>query len=143
MSPLFSQPFPNILTGMARPRKKSLSTRRLLIEVAYRAIHRDGFQATGLTAILAETGLTKGALYHHFSSKMELGYAVVEGPLRDYVNDWWLDPLEGKDDPLQALASVIGSRLKKDVPELLVLGCPLNNLAQEMAPVDEGFRIRI
>ena len=143
MSPLFSQPFPNILTGMARPRKKSLSTRRLLIEAAYRAIHRDGFQATGLTAILAETGLTKGALYHHFSSKMELGYAVVEGPLRDYVNDWWLDPLEGKDDPLQALASVIGSRLKKDVPEMLVSGCPLNNLAQEMAPVDEGFRIRI
>ena len=26
---------------------------------------------------------------------------------------------------------------------MLVLGCPLNNLAQEMAPVDEGFRIRI
>ena len=74
---------------------------------------------------------------------MELGYAVVEGPLREYVNDWWLDPLEGQDDPLQALASVIGSRLKKDMPEMLVLGCPLNNLAQEMAPVDEGFRIRI
>ena len=128
---------------MARPRKKALSTRRLLTEAAYRSIHRGGFQAAGLSAILAETGLTKGALYHHFPSKMDLGYAVVEGPLRDYLNDWWLEPLDGQDDPLQALASVIAKRLKQDVPEMLVRGCPLNNLAQEMAPVDEGFRARI
>ena len=26
---------------------------------------------------------------------------------------------------------------------MLNLGCPLNNLAQEMAPVDEGFRQRV
>jgi AcrR family transcriptional regulator len=128
---------------MARPRKKSLSTRKLLTDAAFRAIHRDGFQAAGLSTILAETGLTKGALYHHFKSKLDLGYAVVEGPLRDYVNDWWLKPLDGKDDPLQALAGVIAQRLRKDVPAMLKLGCPLNNLAQEMAPVDEGFRNHI
>ena len=143
MGALFSGIDRNILTGMAKPRKKSLSTRRLLLDAAFRAIHRDGFQAAGLNAILAETGLTKGALYHHFSSKMELGYAVVEGPLRDYLNDWWLRPLEDKDDPLQALALVISTRLKKDLPQMLTLGCPLNNLAQEMAPVDDGFRSRI
>ncbi len=133
----------NILTGMAKPRKKTLSTRKLLIDAAFRAIHRDGFRAAGLGAILAETGLTKGALYHHFGSKLELGYAVVEGPLRDYVNDWWLAPLEGQDDPLQALAGAVAVRLKADMPEILKLGCPLNNLAQEMAPVDDGFRARI
>jgi hypothetical protein len=72
-----------------------------------------------------------------------LGYAVVEGPLRDYVHDWWLNPLQGKDDPLEALAAVIATRLKADVPEMLKLGCPLNNLAQEMAPVDDVFRNHI
>ena len=128
---------------MAKPRKKALSTKRLLTEAAFHAIHSGGFQAAGLTAILAETGLTKGALYHYFPSKMELGYAVVEGPLRDYLNDWWLDPLDGQADPLDALASVIALRLVRDVPEMLARGCPLNNLAQEMAPVDEGFRNRI
>ena len=128
---------------MAKLRKKQLSTRKVLIDAAFRAIHHGGFQAAGLSAILADTGLTKGALYHHFGSKLELGYAVVEGPLRDSVNDWWLNPLEGKDDPLQALAGVIAARLKKDVPEMLKRGCPLNNLAQEMAPVDDGFRNHI
>ena len=133
----------NIPTGMAKLRKKQLSTRKVLIDAAFRAIHHGGFQAAGLSAILADTGLTKGALYHHFGSKLELGYAVVEGPLPDYVNDWWLNPLEGKDDPLQALVGVIAARLKKDVPEMLNRGCPLNNLAQEMAPVDDGFRNHI
>jgi len=128
---------------MAKPRKKHLSTRTLLTDAAFRTIHQGGFQSAGLCAILSETGLTKGALYHHFDSKLALGYAVVEGPLRDYVNDWWLAPLEGKDDPLQAFAEVIAARLKKDIPQMLKLGCPLNNLAQEMAPVDDGFRTLI
>ena len=28
-------------------------------------------------------------------------------------------------------------------PEHLKLGCPLNNLTQEMSPIDEGFNIRL
>lgn len=27
--------------------------------------------------------------------------------------------------------------------ELIEVGCPLNNLAQEMSPLDEGFRLRL
>ena len=120
-----------------------MATRQRLLAAAFQAIHRDGFRAAGLNAILAETGLTKGALYHHFPSKMALGYAVIDGPLRDYVEDWWLKPLEGVDDPLEGLAKIIRSRLRRDLPAMLKLGCPLNNLAQEMAPVDEGFRQRV
>lgn len=127
---------------MAGP-KKPLATKRRILAAAFQAIHRNGFQAAGLNDILAETGLTKGALYHHFPSKMALGYAVIDGPVRDYVEDWWLKPLEGADDPLEGLAKIIRSRLRRDVPAMLKLGCPLNNLAQEMAPVDEGFRQRI
>ena len=120
-----------------------MATRQRLLAAAFQAMHRDGFRAAGLNAILAETGLTKGALYHHFPSKMALGYAVIDGPLRDYVEDWWLKPLEGADDPLEGLAKIIRSRLRRDLPAMLKLGCPLNNLAQEMAPVDEGFRQRV
>ena len=120
-----------------------MATRQRLLAAAFQAMHRDGFRAAGLNAILAETGLTKGALYHHFPSKMALGYAVIDGPVRDYVENWWLKPLEGADDPLEGLAEIIRSRLRRDVPAMLKLGCPLNNLAQEMASVDEGFRQRI
>jgi AcrR family transcriptional regulator len=41
----------------------------------YRNRYRQG---ASLDTILAATGVTKGALYCHFSSKEALGYAIVE-----------------------------------------------------------------
>ena len=119
------------------------ATRQKILEAAFEKIHRQGFQATGLGDILAATGVTKGAFYHHFPSKMELGYALVEEHLKDYVSQWWLAPMEDSDDPIEDLARLIHDRLTSGVPEIAEHGCPLNNLAQEMAAVDEGFRQRL
>lgn len=47
---------------------------------------RHGFQAASLNNILAKTGLTKGALYHHFPDKDRLGYAVIEEVIRDSLD---------------------------------------------------------
>ena len=123
-------------------------TRRQILEAAYGVIHRHGFQAAGLNDILALTGVTKGAMYHHFPGKMALGYAVIDELVKDYVEDWWLAPLDGADgdgdeDPLAALARTIQNNMTERVPEIHHLGCPLNNLAQEMSPIDGGFRQRI
>lgn len=123
-------------------------TRRQILEAAYGVIHRHGFQAAGLNDILAMTGVTKGAMYHHFPNKLALGYAVVDELVKDYLNDWWLSPLEnvdgeGADDPLAAIARAIQDNMTERVPAIHHLGCPLNNLAQEMSPIDGGFRQRI
>lgn len=120
-------------------------TRRQILEAAYGVIHRHGFQAAGLSDILALTGVTKGAMYHHFPNKMALGYAVVDEMVKDYLEDWWLAPLdvEGDDDPLAAIARTIQDNMTGRVPDIHLLGCPLNNLAQEMSPIDGGFRQRI
>ena len=120
-------------------------TRRQILEAAYGVIHRHGFQAAGLNDILAMTGVTKGAMYHHFPNKMALGYAVVDEKVKAYLEDWWLAPLdaEGEDDPLAAVARTIQDNMTNRVPAIHLLGCPLNNLAQEMSPIDGGFRQRI
>ncbi len=116
-------------------------TRRQILEAAYGVIHRHGFQAAGLTDILALTGVTKGAMYHHFPNKMALGYAVVDEMVKDYLEDWWLIPLD--DDQLAAIARTIQDNMSGRVPDIHLLGCPLNNLAQEMSPIDGGFRQRV
>lgn len=118
-------------------------TRQRLLEAAFEEIHRVGFQAASLHRILRRTGVTKGALYHHFPSKLALGYAVVDELLGPYLEQRWLTPLESATDPVEELKSLLvtNAQLMKD--EDVMLGCPLNNLAQEMAPVDEGFRMRI
>lgn len=59
------------------------ATRDALVEVARRLFGQQGFNATSLEEIVSEAGVTKGALYHHFSDKEELFLAVVEVVRRD------------------------------------------------------------
>ncbi len=46
--------------------------RQRILEVASRLFRRDGVAATGLAAIMHESGLTIGAFYTHFNSKEQL-----------------------------------------------------------------------
>lgn len=118
-------------------------TRQILLEAAFEEIWEHGFQSASLDRILARTGVTKGALYHHFRNKTALGYAVVDEVIWPMIRERWIDPLTDSDDPIEALLSVLETS-QEDLGEQAVLcGCPLNNLAQEMSPLDEGFRQRI
>lgn len=119
-------------------------TRSILLAAAAREIRVYGFQAASLSRILTRTGVTKGALYHHFPSKIVLGYAVVDECFAPVLRRRWIDPLSADvPDPLSALIAVIRAVGREMNESEVLLGCPINNLAQEMSPVDEGFRKRI
>src|SRR5580700_1811324 len=116
-------------------------TRERLLQAAFREVYKSGFQSAGLDAILAGAGVTKGALYHHFGSKEALGYAIVEEIIAPDNRGQWLIPLENCVDPIETL---IGTVQELSVqPEVVRGGCPLINLAQEMSPLDAGFRQRL
>ena len=117
-------------------------TRNRLLECAFEEIYKRGFRAASLDAILEKTGVTKGALYHHFASKSALGYAVVDELLVPHMRTHWLSVAEAE-NPLDAAIASIRKRRDKLKERLLTYGCPFNNLAQEMSPVDEGFRTRL
>ncbi len=118
-------------------------TRGKILFAAYKEIHVNGFQAASLNDILAHTGVTKGALYHHFPNKTELGYAVAEEVIADRIVHSFIQPLTEAEDPIQALIAMIEESGKAFTLTDIQLGCPLGNLAQEMAPIDEGFRQRL
>ncbi|MEN8175454.1 MAG: TetR/AcrR family transcriptional regulator [Pseudomonadota bacterium] len=118
-------------------------TRQKLLQAAFEEIYRVGFQAASLHNILKNTGVTKGALYHYFPNKHALGYAVVDEIVHGYLRSEWLEPLAASDDPVETLKRVMKDSAGRMTPEDVVLGCPLNNLSQEMSPVDEGFRARL
>jgi TetR/AcrR family transcriptional repressor of nem operon len=137
----------DLLVGKNKPgrrgpaRRDPQRTRVRLLEAAFREVYRSGFQSAGLDAILSAAGVTKGALYHHFGSKEALGYAIVEEIIAPDNRGQWLRPLENCKDPIDAL---IGAVQKLSVqPEAVRGGCPLINLAQEMSPLDAGFRQRL
>ena len=117
-------------------------TRQKLLERAFEEIHRNGFRAASLDSILADAGVTKGALYHHFANKLELGYAVVDEVVRPWMQETWR-PIEQAANPIDAAIATIRERLKQRTDMALTIGCPFNNLTQEMSGVDEGFRRRL
>ena len=115
-------------------------TRDKIVEAAYQEIHRHGFQAASVSNILANTGLTKGALYHHFPNKNDLGIAVIEEVIREGFEVRMFGPLREAADPIEALVEVIQNKADSTTLETVTLGCALNNLMQEMSPLDLEFK---
>lgn len=60
----------------------------LLIHTAFKLFYQQGIHAVGINAILAETGVAKKTLYHHFASKEALVEAVLI--YRDQIFMDWL-----------------------------------------------------
>lgn len=131
------------MTPSPRRERAPKSTRDALLKAAFAEVYRTGFQAASLERILATAGVTKGALYHHFPGKTELGYAIVEEVLTDWVRTHWLQPMTKHVNPIDAILAALGTGWGSGSSDEIKLGCPLNNLAQEMSPLDEGFRKRI
>ena len=129
--------------NVARIERNPEATRKRILEAAFMEIYRKGFQGMRLDDVLNTTELTKGALYHHFPNKRALGYAVVDEVILPIMDEMWLEPLKKAQDPLQGLIDVVEQLPEMKPPEIIEYGCPLNNLAQEMSPLDEGFRQRL
>ena len=120
-------------------------TRQKILNAAFLEFYRHGFQGGSLNHIVEEARTTKGALFHHFpSGKQQLGYAVVDEIIGPILRQRWLDPLTNSADPISDVKRAFRQFVQEDIATgHFVQGCPLNNLAQEMSPLDEGFRQRI
>lgn len=60
-----------------------------LVKIARRHFHKKGYAATSTQEIIQQAGVTKGALYHHFPSKVDLFEAVyrqVEDEMAEKIN---------------------------------------------------------
>lgn len=71
----------------------SASKRDHLIEVACDLFYRRGFHATGIDAILAESGVAKMTLYQHFRSKNDLILATLRLQDRRW-REWFVSAVE-------------------------------------------------
>jgi TetR/AcrR family transcriptional repressor of nem operon len=118
------------------------ATRRLILEVGQQEVYLHGFQGAPIDGILRRAGVTKGAFFHHFASKTDFGYRLVDEVLAGMIAAQWVGPLRSAADPLETIALEFERGVEVLRTRRPILGCPLNNLAQEMNPLDEGFRAR-
>ena len=121
------------------------NTKQLLLEATFKEIYKHGYQATSLSKIMYSSKLTKGALYHYFKSKKEISLETIEIILGKFINEYWEEPIKNTDTPLETLHQQINNFPSAKIFEHTFLnvkhGCFLNNLIQEMAPLDDDFSI--
>jgi len=82
MSRIAAAPSPAARGREANPRGpnaiRHARTQAALLQAGCELFARDGFAAARTSEIVARTGLTRGALYHHFPDKLALFAAVLE-----------------------------------------------------------------
>ncbi len=123
--------------------RSSEKTRAHILQTAFGLIFFRGFQGVSVDDIVAETGLTKGAFYHHFPTKLELGYAIADEVIRELILNRWIRPLEKYENPVQGIILQLKKVIDETPDANVELGCPLNNLTQEMSTVDPVFREKL
>lgn len=119
-------------------------TRDAVLRAASRLIRVRGYHGTSLDEILRESGVGKGNFYHHFRSKEDLGYAILDGIVAAFLEQT-LDPCfrDAGVSPLDQVCCFLDRILAIQRERGGVGGCPLGNLASELADVHEGFRGRL
>lgn len=70
---------------MATQDERRQATRAKILRAARKRFVADGFDAASLERIIADAGISKGALYHHFESKHALFLAVFDEVSRETI----------------------------------------------------------
>jgi TetR/AcrR family transcriptional regulator, transcriptional repressor for nem operon len=65
------------MSAVAKKSRNPEETRRKLVSAARDLVLQRGFTGAGIDRICADAGVTKGAFFHHFKSKDEIGRAAL------------------------------------------------------------------
>src|SRR5438874_12086708 len=93
-------------------REGTLGSRQEILRAAARLFQQQGYDATSMNDIAATLKLSKGGLYHHFQSKDEILFNLMDHAM-DITQQRVIDPVRGILDPEQRLRTLI--RLHIDV----------------------------
>jgi len=110
--------------------------RQRLVEHSGRLAKERGFGASGIDAMAAESGVTSGSLYKHFSGKSDLFAAIVSAELQRSANAFSAAAGGGSDGLERVLAAYL-SLQHVDEPGR---GCAIPSLTAEVARADDSVR---
>lgn len=114
--------------------------RARILDEAARLFQERGYHSTSMHDLMDETGVSAGALHHHFPTKKFLALAVLADRVRPAVRESWIDPVREAQALGKGVADAFGKIIAGMRARGSVLGCPLNNLALELALTDAELR---
>ncbi len=121
----------------------STSTRQLILQRCFEAIQAKGFETLRTDKEIARLKITKGAFYHYFPNKAELGYAVVDEVMLPYYEQKWASLANIESGVAEALMSVLEQEKNKATETSIKRGDVLTNMILEMSHSDDLFRQKL
>ncbi len=126
-------------TGKNTSLTKGERSRQRSVETAAGLVNQKGFAGCSMGDIVEATGLAKGTLYGHFSTKEELALLAF-----DYA---WTDTAEKRLQKVDALPNAV-DKLKQHIENYVQMpdfpgGCPLLNVAVDADDGNVALRSRV
>ena len=127
---------------------RALATREKIADAAADLFALKGYHDTKLDEIITAAGATTGAFFHHFLSKEDLAFAVIDRHMErrrerlDQIEQGLpelsdADPLEHVFRRLGAVAEMLRQRGNRKG------GCVIGNLSTALCDTHDGFRRRL
>ncbi len=127
---------------------RALETREKILQAAARLIALKGYHDAKLEEVLSAAQVTKGAFFHHFRDREDLGFAVLDWHMsqrRQLLDLIEQDlPTSKKTDPLQQLFRRLDA-----IQEMVRRrdgckgGCIIGNMSTALSDCHDGFRKRL
>jgi AcrR family transcriptional regulator len=115
-----------------------IPVRDRILTIAFDLFYRQGYHATGINQIIAESGVAKASFYDHFPSKHDLLYEYVrEAARRDY------DDIRSEVDKASDVEERFYMPLNLLLPWFVASdyrGCPFQNVIAEAPAEDHQVR---
>jgi len=121
----------------------STTTRQLILQRCFEAIQAKGFETLRTDKEIARLKITKGAFYHYFPNKSELGYAVVDEVMLPFYENKWASLNNIESGIATAINAIFENEKAKASDTIINRGDVLTNMILEMSHSDELFRQKL
>ncbi|MEQ1515192.1 MAG: TetR/AcrR family transcriptional regulator [Usitatibacteraceae bacterium] len=111
-----------------------------ILDAAAELFQARGYHDTSVQDVKVSAAVSSGAFHHHFESKKALGVAVIKERVSDVMRVAWLDPLLSAPSVAHGVYAAVSMMSNELRLQGFVRGCPVNNLALELAFSDSDFR---
>lgn len=115
---------------------KGEESKRHIVECAAKLFWQKGYTATGISDIVAASGLPKGSFYFYFRSKRDVAAAAVDY-YEGVVTDWLRGLAEGS--TWEQFVTGLTQSMGKLALEGKHLGCPFAVMGMEVAFIEPGI----
>ena len=122
---------------------KSEITKQHIVHEAFKLFYENGFKSTSVNDVMKSAKMSKGAFYHHYKSKQQLGLEVIELKIQKRVYEGMVLPLQNDGNAMDILENTFLNRIKSFPFYDKQHGCPMNNLINEIGDYEEGYQLAL